>query len=378
MTGAELSQTGDPRVLVPGDPAALHAHAAELATHGQSLVATGDNLRRIDTFEGWSGRAAEAFRDKFTPHPAQWLTAGDAHQSAAASVSRYADSLSWAQNQAGTAAHQWQQAQTASQTAAARYNEAAARGGQQAPFVDPGVAARDNAQGLLTNARTQLAGAGDAAAQAINAATENAPQQSFWSRLGGAVEDTGSTALNLASAIGESVADNGPAVFSTAIGAGLTVLSAGGEIGGLALDATGIGAVIGVPAAAVSAAGLAAGIGMMTASMAKIAKDAGDNYRRPSGFRKGVRQQSYDGNKGADAKVRDPKTKEEIKPDDEWDMGHKPGYEFRKHQESARQRDIDRKQFLDEHNTPEHYRPETQNTNRSRSEEDHSSHYKGP
>ena len=30
-------------------------------------------------------------------------------------------------------------------------------------------------------------------------------------------------------------------------------------------------------------------------------------------------------------------------------MGHKPGYEFRKHRASAQERGIDRKQFLDEH-----------------------------
>ncbi len=44
--------------------------------------------------------------------------------------------------------------------------------------------------------------------------------------------------------------------------------------------------------------------------------------------------------------------------DEPWDKGHKPGYEFRKHQLSSMERGITRKEFLDEHNNPDHYRPE--------------------
>ena len=51
-------------------------------------------------------------------------------------------------------------------------------------------------------------------------------------------------------------------------------------------------------------------------------------------------------------------------------MGHKPGYEFRKHRASAQERGIDRKQFLDEHNDSSHYRPELPSSNRSHSCED--------
>ena len=51
-------------------------------------------------------------------------------------------------------------------------------------------------------------------------------------------------------------------------------------------------------------------------------------------------------------------------------MGHKPGSEFRKHQIDAAKRGIGRKTFLDEHNKPGNYRPETQNTNRSHALED--------
>ena len=50
-------------------------------------------------------------------------------------------------------------------------------------------------------------------------------------------------------------------------------------------------------------------------------------------------------------------------------MGHKPGYEFRKHAAGARERGISRKQFLDEHNDYTHYILEKPSSNRSHSQE---------
>lgn len=47
-----------------------------------------------------------------------------------------------------------------------------------------------------------------------------------------------------------------------------------------------------------------------------------------------------------------------INRDDNWQMGHKPGFEFRKHKKCTEKRGIDRTEFLDEHHISEHYRPE--------------------
>ncbi|MBD5001907.1 type IV secretion protein Rhs [Xanthomonas citri pv. citri] len=66
-----------------------------------------------------------------------------------------------------------------------------------------------------------------------------------------------------------------------------------------------------------------------------------------------------------------------MKKDEPWDMGHKPGYEFRKHQQSAMERNISRKQFLDEHNNPDHYQPELPSSNRSHKGEDMTDDYFG-
>ncbi|WP_225231286.1 T7SS effector LXG polymorphic toxin [Solibacillus faecavium] len=100
-------------------------------------------------------------------------------------------------------------------------------------------------------------------------------------------------------------------------------------------------------------------------------------YRRPSGYRKGVRDKAWEKAKGADGEVIDPVTEKVMKKEEPWDMGHKPGYEFRKHQQSAQERGISRKEFLDEHNNPDHYRPELPSSNRSHKGEDLTDDYFG-
>ena len=111
-----------------------------------------------------------------------------------------------------------------------------------------------------------------------------------------------------------------------------------------------------------------------------LVHNAGDAYKRPSNYRKGVRNKTWDEAKAKspDGIVRDPKTGKPMNPNEPWDMGHKPGYEFRKHRVSAQERGISRKQFLDEHNDSSHYRPELPSSNRSHHGEDMTDLYLGP
>ena len=67
-----------------------------------------------------------------------------------------------------------------------------------------------------------------------------------------------------------------------------------------------------------------------------------------------------------------------MNPNEPWDMGHKPGYEFRKHRIGAQKRSITRKEFLNEHNNSAHYRPELPSPNRSHMGEDLTDLYLGP
>ena len=98
-------------------------------------------------------------------------------------------------------------------------------------------------------------------------------------------------------------------------------------------------------------------------------------YDRPTSYREGVRDQVWENAKDEYGRVRDPVTGKYMSKTQPWDMGHKPGYEFSKHQESAKERQISRKEFLDEHNNPDHYRPELPSSNRSHKGESKTENY---
>ena len=90
-----------------------------------------------------------------------------------------------------------------------------------------------------------------------------------------------------------------------------------------------------------------------------------DKYSIPSHFRKGVRDIVWaNAPKNAEGKVISSSGRV-IEEGAEWHMGHIPGYEFIKHQDSARRRGISREQFLDEHNDPTHYIPKLPEDNLS-------------
>lgn len=152
-------------------------------------------MRSLDPGE-WRGQAADAFRAKFDVQPKQWLTAADACTAASGALEAYADMVGWAQQQAQAAIDAYRAAQDASRRAAesydakvTAYNQAADRYNATAEagrdpgvkptapgdFVDPGTAARADAQDILTHARRQRTDSADEARRRISAALESAP-----------------------------------------------------------------------------------------------------------------------------------------------------------------------------------------------------------
>lgn len=166
----------------------------------------------------------------------------------------YAATLNWGQQQAATAINQW----------------------------NSGAAQHSVAQDTLTHARGQVASAGDAAADAVGRARDQAPPKpgfwsevgSFFSAAGNDLENAGATVVNGLASVGNAALHDPTAVAGIAGGALLTGASAGGEGLGAVLDATGAGAVAGVPLNAVSAAGIVTGAGLTTAGVTAIARDA--------------------------------------------------------------------------------------------------------
>lgn len=294
---AELGQTNDPKALVPGDVGTVADTMWQLRTYGDELHEAGDGLSAIDTTGGWSGAAADAFHKVFHGQPGKWTEAGDCFHDAANALDQYDNTLQWAQQKASDAVQLWNEGQAATTQAktahaqavahAQQENEAAAAAGEPTtpvniPFVDPGEAKRQAAQQMLQLARDQLKKAGDTATAAVGKARDKAPPKpGFWSQLGSDItgmaesafhglEDVGATMVNDVASFGDAVVNHPGDVLSAIGGAGLTALSSAGDAGGFALDATGIGAIAGVPLNAVSTAGVVAGSGIIAAAGADL------------------------------------------------------------------------------------------------------------
>lgn len=96
----------------------------------------------------------------------------------------------------------------------------------------------------------------------------------------------------------------------------------------------------------------------------KLSTEEKKKYARGK-FRKGKREEVWNQTRkdSPDGIVRDPVTQKEIKFEDDWEMGHKEGHEFWKHQQSASERGVSREQFLDEINETGQYRPELPESN---------------
>jgi hypothetical protein len=251
----DLGQTSDPAELIPGDAGSITRTVQALRTRGDALHQAGAGLRRIDTSDGWSGAAAEAFRARFRGQPGRWLEAGDSFHAAADALVAYSGTLSWAQQQAATAIAQWNAGQNATGQATSDHELAERQAGHALPFDDPGEADRRTARATLDNARRQLDSAGNAAAGTVGAARDKAPRKpGFWSKVGdffagvGAdLENAGGHLVNGLASVGNAAAHHPGDIATAAAGAGLMLLGATGDVGGGLLDLTGVGAIAGVP-----------------------------------------------------------------------------------------------------------------------------------
>lgn len=191
---SELGQTNDPKALVPGEPSDLDQVELRFVTYAGYLHQAGDGLKIIDTEDGWSGTAAERFRDAFSGEPGRWLEAGDAFEEAATAVGRYRPTLAWAQGQAAVAIQLWEEGQALTASAHADHQKATEQARRQAPagtpsvavpFVDAGAAKRAAAQEILARARQQLDTVGNETAAIVERARDLAPEKpNFFQQVG--------------------------------------------------------------------------------------------------------------------------------------------------------------------------------------------------
>jgi hypothetical protein len=177
---AELGETTDPQQLIAGNTTEIRKSSVHLLRFGNAMLDIADGLKSLDT-EHWTGGAADAFRERFTPQPSRWRTAAEAFHAAEAALERYCETLSWAQDQAAQAIELWAQGQQATHHARAEHqhvaSQATAAGQSAPPFNDPGHELRQQAQEMLGRARSRVDDAGWHAAGALTRAQEDAPRE---------------------------------------------------------------------------------------------------------------------------------------------------------------------------------------------------------
>lgn len=245
-TVAELGETTDPKALVPGDPEALRGTGRSLGEYGDLLAQVGDGLKDIDD-GGWTGEAADAFRNAFDGEPARWITSGDCFLDAKTAVNNYANTLGWAQDEASAAIDLWERGEQATATARTEHQQAQQRAEQQAeaagepapteqPFDDPGESLREQARQKLGRARDQVGSDGDNAAREVDRSQQPAPEEPGF--LESAVDGVTDAIGDGLRAVGEGIASG-----VRAVGEGIdNVLEGIGDGVDAALD--GIGAAV--------------------------------------------------------------------------------------------------------------------------------------
>ena len=116
----------------------------------------------------------------------------------------------------------------------------------------------------------------------MNSEADAAPEKSSWlDAVGDFFKDVGADVVNGLASVGNAMIHH-PGELATAVAEiGLTLVSAGGDGLGVALDATGVGAVAGVPLNIVSTAGIVTGVGLTTARGAPLMQHAATTTQSP-------------------------------------------------------------------------------------------------
>ena len=296
---AVLGESGDP---VPGDPEAV-------ALLGLTLRGTADDIRRetgevqaLSSVESWKSDAAGRFRDAADDAVGDLRKAFHRYDVAAGAMGtavRDGSDADWASALAHAQAVSLK-ALRDGQNADADHRAA----GQQLKSLPPGTS-QDDPDAASAHRRQQAAqGALDAAKRLLNSAkyirdqaadttaarihraiTHDGMHDSTWDKVedtagtvlsdtGNFLKNVGEQALSDLGSLGNAMLHDADQVGEVLGGAALIGLGAGGEVGGIALDATGIGALLGVPAGVVSAGAIATGAGLLAAGAGQLAMDA--------------------------------------------------------------------------------------------------------
>ncbi len=202
-----------PDFTIAGDPGAIRAQAQVTSSKAQLFHDTGAGLSKIEA-AGWTGRAADRFRDAHDLEPDRWYQAGNGFARAGAALTTYAERLESAQEVAAWAQREYARGEQVTASARSAYDADLADGRaklaagiysslQVLPFDDPGAAIRSQALAALAAARSALDNAAHVCAGEVRAGCADAPEEPGWLEsglrfVGGVLEGTGEALWDLA------------------------------------------------------------------------------------------------------------------------------------------------------------------------------------
>ncbi len=199
-----------PDFEIQGNPANIRAKAVTMEQKGQLFYDTGDALAKIDV-SGWTGRAADEFREAHDLEPDRWTKSGNGFKLAAAGLKTYAGELESAQTRADWAREEYERGQSESRSASTKYDSYMSQmrtywsgGGtdQAQPFVDWGDPIQQAAISELNAARADLENAAHVCAGEVRAGCADAPEEPSWWEsglrfVGGILEGAGEAVWEL-------------------------------------------------------------------------------------------------------------------------------------------------------------------------------------
>lgn len=182
-----VNAQGAPVFTIGGDPGGIRTRAQVMADRASEFADVYSGLTSLKS-DGWTGRAADRFREKFKVQTQGWMDAQTAFSSASAAYLSYATTLENAQNQLPGIRSRWEQGRAAVEAAQANQDSVrnqAASAGMPAAFDSscdegPGQDAMAAAQ---TDFNTLVANVNDAGNQlisALNAGIAMLPERTWW------------------------------------------------------------------------------------------------------------------------------------------------------------------------------------------------------
>ena len=191
---------GYPDFIIKGSPDEIRNRTGIMRDRASDFETLGDSLRSVST-DGWVGRAADRFHERFKTEPDRWNKAANGFRKAAEALDSYADSLASAQADAQICKQNFDAANVRTAQAKAEYDKSVEEGYRKKaewesqngpgtytltiePFQDPGEAQRNKAVTDYFDLCDQMKAHGSTAAAAVRSSCDGADAARNWLESG--------------------------------------------------------------------------------------------------------------------------------------------------------------------------------------------------